>query len=758
MANGIALQASTLIAPTAGSVVFDQSVTSNVFALAGLGGSGNLALQNNAATPAPITLVVGGNNGNSTFSGRFTGPGSLIKVGAGTLDLTGANVNAGQTTISSGTLQIGDGTAGHDGSLSSASGITNNAALVFDLFGAETYAGVISSSGNLTKNGGGALTLGNANTFSGQTVISGGTLDLANALALQNSIVVTPSAGRLVFDQLVTSGSFTLGGLSGSANLALQNNASTPGPITLAVGNNNASATYSGVLTGPGGLTKIGAGTLILTGTNSYAGQTNITSGLLQLGDGNSGDDGSIAGNITDNAILVYNLASSQTYSGVIGGAGSVVEAGSGTLVLTRANTFSGGMILTGGTLQLGDGTNGHDGSLTGSGGVTDNAALVYDLYGTQTYSGVITGFGSLTKLGGGTLMLQGANTFSGPATINSGILNLSNSNALQASTVAPNGGSVAFDQSVTGDAFTFGGLTGSGNLSLQNNAAIPAPIALTVGDNNSSTTYSGALSGPGSLTKVGTGTLVLSGSNGYTGATTVSGGMLEVTSKKALAAASTLAVNPGGTFTLSVGGTGWTVADVGNFLAVNSGDFARGSALGFDTTNANFSYSGSAITGNMGLTKLGANTLTLTGASTFAGPTLVSGGTLQLGDGINGHDGSLSSAGGAITDNATLAYDLYGSQTYSGVISGSGNLVKAGNGTLILVGSDTVSGPATIAGGTLQLGDGTSGHDGSLGSSSINNSGALVYDIAGSQTYSGAISGTGSITKRQRLNDVFEP
>ena len=206
--------------------------------------------------------------------------------------------------------------------------------------------------------------------------------------------------------------------------------------------------------------------------------------------------------------------------------------------------------------------------------------------------------------------------------------------------------------------------------------------------------------------------------------------------------------MNPGGTLTLSVEERDGRRRHVGNFLNADGSDFAVQSALGFDTTNANFTYSGSAITGNMGLTKLGNNTLTLTGVSTFAGPTLISGGTLQLGDGTNGHDGSLPSTGGGITDNATLVYNLYGSQADTGVIGGSGSLLKAGNGTLSLLGSNTFTGPTSISGGTLQLGNGTSGHDGSLASVSISNSGALVFDIASSQTYAGAISGTGNITK----------
>ena len=144
---------------------------------------------------------------------------------------------------------------------------------------------------------------------------------------------------------------------------------------------------------------------------------------------------------------------------------------------------------------------------------------------------------------------------------------------------------------------------------------------------------------------------MLLSTSNTYGGGTTVNVGALAATSPGALPnynVGSKVTVNTGGMLTLSVGGSGWLATSAGSLLNANGTGFASGSTLGLDTTNANFTYG--VITGNMGLAKLGVNTLTLTGNSTFAGPTLISGGTLQLGDG-SGHDGSVS---GVITNNAS--------------------------------------------------------------------------------------------------------
>ena len=144
------------------------------------------------------------------------------------------------------------------------------------------------------------------------------------------------------------------------------------------------------------------------------------------------------------------------------------------------------------------------------------------------------------------------------------------------------------------------------------------------------SQTYGGAISGSGGLTLSGNGTLLLSGSNNYTGHTTVNSGALEVTNTGALShyTSGTRHRELWQMLALSVG-TSWTVNNVGSLLTTNSGNFSPGSAVGLDTSNGNFTYG--TISGNMGLTKLGSNTLTLTGNNTYAGSTTVSMGTLAI-------------------------------------------------------------------------------------------------------------------------------
>ena len=120
------------------------------------------------------------------------------------------------------------------------------------------------------------------------------------------------------------------------------------------------------------------------------------------------------------------------------------------------------------------------------------------------------------------------------------------------------------------------------------------------------------------------------------------------------------------------------------------------------DTQSYNVTVAGQ-IFGSGTLAKAGSGTLTLTGSSAYSGGTVVSAGTLQLGTGASGQDGSIGTSSG-IANNAALVYNLYGNQTYSGVISGSGSLTKTGGGLLLLAQSNGYSGGTTVTSGVLQL------------------------------------------------------
>ncbi len=176
------------------------------------------------------------------------------------------------------------------------------------------------------------------------------------------------------------------------------------------------------------------------------------------------------------------------------------------------------------------------------------------------TLSGSLSGAGSLTKVDSGTLTLATANTFTGNTLISGGMLVLGDSLALQYSTLDTSGSGVI---SFGTYAATFGGLTGSGTLN------IASLVGLSVGSDNGSTTCSGMLKGSGSLTKIGNGVLLLSGSDTYTGATTVNQGELDVNGSLV----SPVTVNSGGI----LGGTG----SLSSVTINPSGQIAPGSPLG---------------------------------------------------------------------------------------------------------------------------------------------------------------------------------
>jgi autotransporter-associated beta strand protein len=747
--------------------------------------AGGSTLSPHTTTSADNLYFVAGPNANSSGENAFTvtingtqnasalyfeSPGAPTLSGTGTI-----NLGAGGITV----LRYGDNNFAPQGTatvsvpvvfqapqswtigssgfgigpvpvLNIAGNVTNGAnSLTITNYGVITVSGVIGGgSGGLTQNGTGSLTLSAANTFTGATNVNGGTLTLANSAALQGS-VYNGGGGALVFASNVSGHAFIFGGLTGSDNLSLQDDAGNA--VALGI-NNSVSAVYSGTLYGTGSLTKISNNSVLtLTGTNTYSGGTTISGGTLQLGDGSSGHDGALAnsGGINNNAVLAYNLYGSQTYGGVITGTGSLTKAGGGTLTLTAGCPFTGATAITGGTLQMGDGTSGDDGSLSNTSSISNNAALVYNLAGPQSYFGNISGSGSLTKVGSGTLTLSGSNSYSGGTTINGGALAVTNTGALpgygnSGKITVGNGGTLAVSVGTlawaASDVSTL--LANNGNRFASGSA-----LGIDTTDATSGFTYGSAVTQNMGLTKLGPNTLTLSATNNtYSGNTTVNLGTLAVTNTGALpgyGTSSRVAVSSGAMLTVSAGSS-WTAANINSLASVNGNGFASGSFLGIDTTSASFTYT-NTIGGSMGMAKVGSNTLVLTAANTYTGPTTISGGTLQLGDGTSGHDGSLASA--SINDNAVLAYNLNGSQTCSGVVNGTGSLTKAGSGVLTLTGSNTFQGATTISGGTLQLGDGTSGHDGSLSGGIINNT-AMVYNLNGSQNYAGTISGSGSLTK----------
>ena len=111
---------------------------------------------------------------------------------------------------------------------------------------------------------------------------------------------------------------------------------------------------FSPVISGSGSLTKLGSGTLALSGSNLYTGTTTVSSGTLQLGDGTAGHDSSLtSGNIINNSAMVYDVGANQSYAGAISGSGNLIKTGPGRLVLAGSLNYSGKTLVTSGTLAF---------------------------------------------------------------------------------------------------------------------------------------------------------------------------------------------------------------------------------------------------------------------------------------------------------------------------------------------------------------------------------------------------------------------
>jgi autotransporter-associated beta strand protein len=253
-----------------------------------------------------------------------------------------------------------------------------------------------------------------------------------------------------------------------------------------------------------------------------------------------------------------------------------------------NGTTYTGNLLLSGGTLKtyevvLGGGTPGSwttGGTCTWSGGTVQAiGALKFAVPATigtggaiintngfnGTVSGVLSGIGGLTKTGSGTLTISASNTYGGDTKISGGSITISNARALQNSTLDYNSYGGAFSFGTLTSAF-LGGLKGNQDLVLTNASSVG--VQLQVGGNGQSTSYSGDLSGAGSLTKIGTGALILAGANAYAGSTTISAGTLEL--------AATGQIDPASAISTSTSGA---------VLQVDSGNHTLGNISGIGTT-----------------------------------------------------------------------------------------------------------------------------------------------------------------------------
>lgn len=562
----------------------------------------------------------------------------FIKSGEGTLALT-SNSNSywGETRVTAGTLRIGNnGSAGILSENTTATVISAGATFAVNKSTAVSQnsggglgngSAIISGAGGFAQIGTGTTTLTLNNTYSGGTTVNRGTLTVGTGgtlgastgtLSVNNT---NTGAGIDVVLNLATAVNTTVGSLSGNistpssgTNTATINIANTR---TLTV-NQTTDTTFAGVLAGTGGGFTLGSGSthvLTLSGNNTYTGDTTISAGVLQIGNG--GTTGTLGNNsntfIDSGAELRINRSTDSfgyAYSGQLSGSGTVNILDSRRFNFQNTNqTSSSNLAFTMGAGSiLGINTSSavtevRLGELSGSGiiqragGAGGTATLVIGGKGTDsTYSGAITATEiSIDKVGSGTLTLTNSNTFGGATTITAGTLQLGD------------GGS-------TGRLSATSSITNNANLTINRNNAFTQLTDL----NNK------AITSTGSFTQAGTGTTTLSLANTYSGGTSVNAGTLVINGDNSGATgAVTVASGLSNSSAVRLKGTG-TIGGATTFAADPDGAFVSeetpnaqvggihspGNSVGRQSFTNNLTYSqGSIFEWELGATLKDSNT-----------------------------------------------------------------------------------------------------------------------------------------------------
>lgn len=765
------------------------------------GGSGNIALSNTISGSANTGdgAIFKDGTGVLTLHANNTGLNGLVRLREGTISITNANslgsgvlefggmVNTATLLVNSNTartaaLQISNNSTNSAINVASGVTFTNTGSLASDGTSTTTKFG---------KAGAGSLVLAGAsgNTYAGQIQIGDGAVVAGTSTALgtntstvnrgidlglnigdasqANNVALRASNGVTVAQSVYvapnTGNALRTIGLAGAGAATFSNQFYLDGTLTVDGGANATDlVTISGSMVNTGGLNKIGSGTVILSGANTYSGQTTVSNGVLLLTNGSALSDagvlqldntsgasatvaqsetiGSLRGggatggslNISSGATLTVAEATTQNYAGAIGGSGAFAKSGAGQINLSGANTYGGLTTISSGSLeaQSASALGSTNGATTVSSGANlklygGGSGISYDaeavtLNGLGPAYGDVGGdAGALRSVGGGNNTWNGAITLGSNSRINSDS--------------AGGAGSLAIAGSIAG---------GNNVLFLGTKSSATANM-----------TISGAISGAGavqdgtttSLFKDGASTLTLTGNNTFSGDTRISAGNLAVasggnlgngTSDVYIAAAGSLAVNANA-----------TIASIREWGTTNGGTATIGSGAILTVAGDNWSDFMNSIGGAGNLVKSGTGTMNLYGTQGYTGTTTVSGGRLStgvalassgvtvsggtfettqaniLGDtatvtvnsgtySLGGDDtvGALSGSGGTLnlgTNRLTSTVGSGVSSSFSGLISStgaSGGLTKAGSGTLVLGGNNTYTGSTVVSAGDLRV------------------------------------------------------
>ena len=613
--------------------------------------NGDLVINGPFFNDYSLSYNIWGNTGrtltlNSTLGPNANQSGVAFTIQRNTTVVLNANqLWQGTTTMNGGTLLVGSGLLGngtYSGDIVMNSFNGTNASLIFSNSAAQTLSGdLVIGNGSLTINGTGFVS--SNRSFVGHEVGNSGTVSVSSGTWTNNILRI---------------------GNNGTASVTI----SGTGNVTSSDGSVGQLVSGNGMVNVIGG-TWTDNGTLIIgnsgTGSLTISGTGNVTSsnGMVGRYASSNGTVNVIGGTWTNSGNLTIG-SNNGTASVTINGTGTVIVGG------TLSRGANGAINLeSGGTLQIGTGST--TGTLATN--LTNNGTVIFNRSNDSTLSSNISGTGALTKNGSGNLTLSGANTYTGQTTINAGTIQIGSggtSGSLSTGSAIINNGTLVFNRSNT----------------------------VTQG-----TDFADGISGTGNVVQSGSGLLILSGNNTYTGTTTLTSGTLQVGS--------------GG----SLGG--------GNYAEniTNTGTIILGS-------NSNQTLSG-VISGSGAITKNGTGTLTLAGSNTHSGNITINTGTVVIGHANAAGTGKIFQTSGTsllkidttgtISNNmsvykvqaaqsATLSGDITVNNaewdvntsttlTISGDIDGTGGVTKNGNGTLVLSGNNTCTAPTVVNAGTLE-------------------------------------------------------
>jgi autotransporter-associated beta strand protein len=764
LGNGSALQNSTLnIGP--GNLLFDSIVSSNAFVFGGLSGTASITLTNGNTA---VALTVGNNSSSTVYNGNLSDAGmgaSLTKIGIGSLTLGGVDSYSGLTTVAGGTLVMSTfqtnttaGIAVNDGATltlnvagtnqlapsaytlgSSAGPVTNGFAGLTSTTVAPVNAASLTLNGRTTVNIiGGSFAVGQAyplisfSSISGSgsfvlgelprglaanIVTNGGNTIALNVTAYTPSIDVWTGSVSTNWDINGTS-NWLVSGVSNTYldgdntrfdDTAVSTNVfvtTMVSPNSVVISNNTKTYTFAGsAIAGAASLTKLGAGLLVLSDTNTYLGNTVISNGTVQLGGVNVLPGGPGKGDVILNGTLDLN-GKNEILNG-LSGSGTVDTLAGGSPVLTIGASGSSSVF---------------------NGVIQDSAGSL-----------------AVIKSGSGVLTLGGNNTYSNATTVSAGTLKIASATALGAgvTTVATNATLDLNGQTISGNMTLNSGATllnSSANGATANGAInCPSGSASQISGTGNITLHGLASSGQFNVTNLDAGTLDLTGTNdnAFLNIHAVAGTvLLDKTSSGSVHAASTLFVEGG---MAKLAGTGGDQLFDGNTLTINSGTLDMN---GMNETIGNLTGAGGVVlnnaasttgtltigglngnigdykgviengTGTMALTKTGTGNAYLEGVNTYTGATLINGGVLYLAyDSTIGNSALISIASGATLDlsflnnGGTLTLNsgqtLAGAGTVNGAVTSlAGSTINPGGG--VAVSTLTVNSGATLGGRLL--------------------------------------------------------